>query len=159
MTALALIVTRSHNGVIGLNGKMPWHIPADLRFFKETTTGYPVIMGWNTWVSIGRPLPRRRNIVLSRTHTELIPGIEIVRTLSDALLLLDKEEKAFVIGGAYTYREALPRISEAYITEIDQDFDGDTFFTMTDPAAWNIEEVGTFEDGGCTGRFTHWVRK
>ena len=100
-----------------------------------------------------------RNIVLSRTHPELIPGIEIVRTLSDALLLLDKEEKAFVIGGAYTYREALPRISEAYITEIDQDFDGDTFFTMTDPAAWNIEEVGTFEDGGCTGRFTHWVRK
>jgi dihydrofolate reductase len=65
----------------------------------------------------------------------------------------------FVIGGAYTYREALPRISEAYITEIDQDFDGDTFFTMTDPDAWNIEEVGTFEDGGCTGRFTHWVRK
>ena len=64
-----------------------------------------------------------------------------------------------VIGGAYTYREALPRISEAYLTEIDQDFDGDTFFTMTDPAAWNIEEVGTFEDGGCTGRFTHWVRK
>ena len=55
--------------------------------------------------------------------------------------------------------EALPRISEAYITEIDQDFDGDTFFTMTDPDAWNIEEVGTFEDGGCTGRFTHWVRK
>ena len=95
MTALALIVARSHNGVIGLNGKMPWHIPADLRFFKETTTGYPVIMGWNTWVSIGRPLPRRRNIVLSRTHTELIPGIEIVRTLSDALLLLDKRRKSF----------------------------------------------------------------
>lgn len=158
MTVFALIVARSKNGVIGANGTMPWHIPADLKFFKQTTTGHPVIMGWNTWLSIGRPLPKRRNIVLSKTHTELIPGIEIVRTLHDAELLLANEEKAFVIGGAYTYREALPLITEAYVTQIDQEFEGDTYFTIGNPEDWKVEELSRFEDGGCSGAFTKWTR-
>lgn len=159
MTTFSLIVARSSNGVIGANGTMPWHIPADLKFFKSTTTGHPVIMGWNTWRSIGRPLPSRRNIVLSSTHTEIIPGIEIARTLRDAALLLSGEKKVFVIGGAFTYREAMPLVTEAYVTEIDQEFDGDTYFTISDPDAWDVEELSRFEDGGCTGAFTKWTRK
>lgn len=157
MTQLALIVARSHNGIIGSKGGMPWHIPVDLKFFKETTSGYPVIMGWKTWVSIGRPLPKRRNIVLSRSHCEEIPGVEIVRSLDEALRLLQDSPKAFVIGGARTYEDALPLVSEAYITEIDQDFDGDTRFSLP-PDGWKVETLSTFSDGGCTGRFTHWVR-
>lgn len=159
MTTLSMIVARSKNGVIGNRGSIPWHISADLKFFKKVTLGHPIIMGWRTWESIGRPLPGRKNIVLSRTHTELIDGITIVRTLEDALRLIPEEEKAFVIGGAETYRAALPRLSEAYITEIDQEFDGDTYFTITNPEKWTIEKLGSFTDGGCTGTFTRWTKK
>ena len=159
MTVLCLIVARASNGVIGARGTMPWHIPADLKFFRKTTTGHPVIMGWKTWESIGRPLPGRRNIVLSRSRAEPPAGAEIAASLGDALGRLGQEERAFVIGGAHTYREALPLVSEAYITEIDQAFEGDTYFTVTDRENWEITELGRFEDGGCTGRFTKWTRR
>ena len=159
MTILCLIVARASNGVIGAGGTMPWHIPADLKFFKQTTTGHPVIMGWRTWESIGRPLPGRRNIVLSRSCPEPPAGAEVAASLEEALRMLGEAPRAFVIGGAYTYREALPLVTEAYVTEIDQAFEGDTYFTITDRDSWDIAEIGRFEDGGCTGRFTKWTRR
>ncbi len=159
MTALSLIVARSSNHAIGLNGTMPWHIPADLKFFRTTTTGFPVVMGYKTWLSIGaKPLPKRRNIVLSRTRTD-IAGAEVFSTLEDALKALADEPKAFIIGGAYTYQQAMPLVTEAFITEIDQAFEGDTFFELPDESSWLSETLSTFEDGGCSGRFTRRIRK
>lgn len=159
MTVFALIVAHSRNGVIGRNGTMPWHIPADLKFFKATTSGFPVVMGWNTWLSIGRPLPKRRNIIISSQHDAPRADIEVVPSLEAARNLLKNEAKAFIIGGAFTYREALPLVSEAFVTEIDQEFPGDTYFSIPDPQNWHVETLSRFEDGGCTGRFTKWIRK
>ena len=132
----SLIVARARNGTIGKDNGMPWHLPADLAHFKRTTLGRPVIMGRRTWESIGRALPGRRNIVVSRTPGFEAPGAEVVASLADAWRAVAGEEEAFVIGGAQIYVQALPLAEELALTEIDADFDGDVFFPEWDRAQY-----------------------
>jgi len=146
MFPLAIIVARSKNHVIGNLNQLPWAIPEDMQFFREQTLGYPVIMGRNTWNSLGgRPLTDRLNIVISRTDV-LHPEVLTFRTLSDAqvyLRLLTTWESAFVIGGSQLYREALFRARELVITEIDAIVEGDTTFEVRDlhdPTVWTLAE-------------------
>jgi dihydrofolate reductase len=136
--SLTLIVaTERHHG-IGVNNTLPWRLPEDLAFFKRTTSGHSIIMGRKTFDSIGRPLPNRRNIVVTRNSNWSHPGVEAVDSLAAAAALVGSEE-AFVIGGAQIYIEALPLASRLIITEIDADFDCDTFFPAVNPTEW--EEV------------------
>lgn len=140
-----LIAALARDDVIGANGKMPWHLPEDLKRFKALTMGHPVVMGRKTWDSIGRPLPGRANIVVSRSATSL-PGATIARSLDEALALCAGASDAFVIGGGEIYREALPRASVLDLTLIDASFPGDTTFPLIDHVRWDVvareEHVG-----------------
>ncbi len=135
MTTLTLIVARARNGVIGRDNQLPWRLPEDLAFFKRTTMGAPIIMGRKTHESIGRPLPGRRNIVVSRDATRRYEGCDTVTSL-DAALAAAPANEAFLIGGAQLYRDAIARADKLIITEIDADFDGDTHFPAPDVAHW-----------------------
>jgi dihydrofolate reductase len=138
MTTLTLIVARARNGVIGRENQLPWRLPEDLAFFKRTTMGAPIVMGRKTHESIGRPLPGRRNIVVSRDATRRYTGCDVVPSLDDALALAarDSAAEAFLIGGAELYRQGLPMAHKLIVTEIDADFAGDTSFPAPDPAVW-----------------------
>jgi len=135
---LSLIVAMAKNRVIGYQNKMPWHLPAELAYFKRVTTGHPIIMGRKTFDSIGRPLPNRRNIVVSRNAHFQSPGVEISNSLDNALVLC-ANQSPFVIGGASLYEEALGAAQKLYITEIDADLIGDTFFPPIDNSVWKEE--------------------
>lgn len=123
--SLIAIVAMSSNRVIGKDGKLPWHLPEDLKFFKKTTLGHPILMGRKTFDSIGRPLPGRRNIVLSRTMAPR-EGVEVISSL-DQLTCADGE-KIFLIGGAQLFETLLPDCAGMYLTWIDQPHDGDVLF-------------------------------
>jgi dihydrofolate reductase len=133
---LTLIVARARNGVIGKDNTMPWKIPGEQAYFKRVTMGHPIIMGRKTWESIGRPLPGRRNIVVTRNPDFVAPGAEVVSSLEVALAQCAGAPEAFVIGGAELYRLALPHADRLLITEIEHDFDGDTYFPAPAPARW-----------------------
>ncbi len=131
MGTLALIAAVARNGAIGKAGGLLWHEPEDQRHFRRATMGCPVIMGRKTWDSLParfRPLPGRRNIVVTRDAAWQAPGAERAASLDDALALTRDDAKAFVIGGGELYGLALPRADELVLTEIDRDLDGDTFF-------------------------------
>ncbi|MEZ5493520.1 MAG: dihydrofolate reductase [Pseudomonadales bacterium] len=134
MPIISLIVARTRNGVIGRNNTMPWHLPEDLRYFKRVTLGKPVIMGRNTWESLGKPLPGRDNIVITRNSRYSAEGAYIANSLNDAINLAtslaseNNSDEIMIIGGAQIYQAALPLVQRAYITEIDADIDGDAFF-------------------------------
>ncbi len=133
---LSMIVAMGQNRVIGIDNKMPWHLPADLQWFKKTTLGSPIIMGRKTYESIGRPLPGRLNIILSRnTHLE-IEGCTVVNTLSDALEIAKDADEVFITGGAHLYEKFLQDADLLYLTMIDADFEGDTFFPDYTQYAW-----------------------
>ncbi|MDR5772223.1 MULTISPECIES: dihydrofolate reductase [unclassified Caballeronia] len=138
MTTLTLIVARARNGVIGRDNDLPWRLPEDLAFFKRTTMGAPIIMGRKTHESIGRPLPGRRNIVVSRDATRRYTGCDTVTSLADALSLAaaDHASEAFVIGGAQLYGDAIAQADKLIVTEIDADFEGNTHFPAPDAAHW-----------------------
>jgi dihydrofolate reductase len=135
---LSLIVAMAKNRVIGYENKMPWHLPAELAYFKRITTGHPIIMGRKTFESIGRPLPGRRNIVVSRNASFHAQGVEVSTSLESALALC-AEDNPFVIGGASLYAEALTLAQRLYITEVNADLVGDTFFPLIDDARWKEE--------------------
>ncbi|CAG2147922.1 IS1595 family transposase ISSsu9 [Cupriavidus yeoncheonensis] len=136
MTLLTLVVARARNGTIGRNNTLPWRLPEDLAHFKRTTLGAPIIMGRKTWDSIGRPLPGRRNIVVSRNTALKLEGAEVAGSLEDAQLLCIGVEQVFLIGGAQLYAEALPSADRLVVTEIDADVEGDAFFPAIDRAQW-----------------------
>ena len=139
--AISMIVARSRNHVIGRDNQMPWKISADLQFFKRVTMGHPVIMGRKTWESIGRPLPGRRNIVVSRNADYEATGGELVGSLEEALKSLSEFERVFVIGGEQLFTQAFPKADRLYITEIDLDIDGgDTFFEVPNASDWQEVE-------------------
>ncbi len=133
---ITLIVARARNGVIGRDGTLPWRLPEDLAHFKRTTMGHPIVMGRKTWESIGRPLPGRRNIVVSRQTDFAANGAEVAPSFDAALSLCKGSGEVFVIGGAQLYGEALPRAQRLIVTEIDADFEGDTHWPAPDPALW-----------------------
>lgn len=128
MSELALIVAASENNVIGRAGGMPWHLPAELKHFKATTMGKPIVMGRRTHESIGRALPGRRNIVVTRNRDFSAPGIEPAASLNEALSLAADAPEIMITGGAQLYREALPRAVRIYLTRIHKCVEGDTFF-------------------------------
>jgi dihydrofolate reductase len=123
---LHAIAAMTQNRVIGLHGQMPWHLPADLKFFKRTTSGHPVLMGRKTWDSLGRPLPNRRNLVLSRNAASLA-GAEVITQVQD-LATLGLTGDVFVIGGAEIYKLLMPHCASVYLTELNFTTEGDTFF-------------------------------
>lgn len=138
----SLIVARAANGIIGKDNGMPWHLPADLAHFKRTTMGRPVIMGRRTWESIGRPLPGRRNVVVTRNTGFLAPGAEVVGSLEDAWRVLADADEVFVIGGGQLYAETLPGADRVYVTEIGKAIEGDTRFPDLDPSEWRETVLG-----------------
>ena len=125
---LGLIVAKSKNNVIGVDNQLPWHLPEDLKHFKQTTLGCPIIMGRNTWLSLGRPLPGRRNLVISRTPGFQPEGAEIFQSLDDAIAACAGVDRAFIIGGAQIYALAMNRVDTLIITEVDTVIAGDAYF-------------------------------
>jgi dihydrofolate reductase len=137
---LSLIVAMADNGVIGREGRLPWHLSADLKRFKHLTMGHAIVMGRRTYESIGRPLPGRRSIVVSRNAAFRPAGVEVADSLDKALRLAAGDDEIFVIGGASLYREALARAERLYVTRVHAAVPGDTFFPPFDPADWRLEE-------------------
>jgi dihydrofolate reductase len=135
---ISIIVAAAANNVIGRDGELPWHLPEDLQRFKRLTIGKPVIMGRRTQESIGRPLPDRRNIVLSRRGGYAIEGCEVVATADEALKLAAGAAEVMVIGGGRVYRRLLPVTDRIYLTRLATAVDGDTFFPELDDAEWRI---------------------
>lgn len=135
---LSLIVAMTKNQVIGKNNAMPWHLPNDLAWFKKNTLGKPIIMGRKTFESIGRPLPQRKNIVLSRSAFEHT-GIEIAENLQQAITLAQPAPEVMLIGGGELFKQTLEQADKLYLTEIQTELDGDTYFPTIDFTQWNIE--------------------
>jgi len=133
---LNLIVAWARERVIGRAGALPWHLPEDLRRFRRITMGYPILMGRATWDSIGRPLPGRRSIVLTRNPRWSAAGCETAPSLEQALAMCEGAAEVFVIGGAQVFERALPGARRLFLTRIDADFPGDVHFPPIDLAAW-----------------------
>jgi dihydrofolate reductase len=131
-----LVAAVAANGVIGASGRLPWHLPEDLRHFKSLTLGHPVIMGRRTWEALGRALPGRENIVVTRTPGYEAPGASVAASLDAALALCAGEPTAFVIGGGELYAEALAVADGLVLTEIQRDYPGDARFPDYDRSAW-----------------------
>jgi dihydrofolate reductase len=133
---IAVIAAVARNGIIGLNNRLPWRLAEDMRRFRALTTGHAVVMGRNTWESIGKPLPGRQNIVVTHRIRRSTPDVEFAASLDEALARARLPDPVFVIGGEALYREALPRADLLYMTEIDRDFAGDARFPDFDRAHW-----------------------
>jgi dihydrofolate reductase len=133
---LSIIVAMSSNRVIGVNNTLPWHLSDDLKHFKSLTTGHTIIMGRKTYESIGRPLPNRRNIVISRNSNTFYEGVEVVHNLEDAFSISTNDKEVFVIGGSNIYEQALSFVDQLYITEIKKSFIGDAFFPEINKQIW-----------------------
>ena len=148
-TRIYLIAAVARNGVIGANGKLPWHLAEDLKHFKNLTLGHPIIMGRRTWESLGKPLPGRENIVISRKAGFEAPGASVASMIGAAVALCSGEPLAFVIGGAEIYAAALPLADGLVLTEIQKDYEGDTRFPDWDRQAWRAsqKETHTSADG------------
>lgn len=143
---ISLIAAVAKNRAIGKDNQLLWHLPEDMRHFRETTRGKAVIMGRKTWESLPeafRPLPGRHNIVVSRNAAYAAPGATLVTSLEEAIRLLGDDEESFVIGGEQLYRQAMPFAQRLYLTEIDQDFDADAFFPDFSPLDWEEQSRET----------------
>ncbi|MFA9262827.1 MAG: dihydrofolate reductase [Undibacterium sp.] len=147
---ISLIVACSENRVIGNEGKIPWHLPDDFRRFKERTVGHAIIMGRKTHESIGRPLPGRTNIVITRDVTRDIPGCVVAGNLDEALLKAceTESEEIFIIGGGQIYAEALPKAERLYLTRIHAIMDGDAFFPEYSHIFGKVIEQEESEEAG-----------
>jgi dihydrofolate reductase len=141
---VSIIVAIAKNNAIGKDNKLLWYLPNDLKHFKDVTTGHTVIMGRKTYDSVGKPLPKRRNIIITRQAIS-IEGCEVVNSLEAALALCKDEDEVFIVGGAEIYRQAIPLTDRIYLTVIDQEFDGDSFFPELDPTEWKEKERENFE--------------
>ncbi|WP_375583549.1 dihydrofolate reductase [Cyclobacterium xiamenense] len=162
---VSIIVARAANNAIGIDGDLPWHLPSDLSHFKRTTSGHHVIMGRKTFVSLGKPLPGRTHIVVTRNPEFEVPdGHFVAHNLDEALSIADSEgvKRVFVLGGAEIYREALPQADEMIITEIETQPEADTFFPTFDPEDWKVVDkirVEKSEKNPYTHTFVTYKRK
>lgn len=136
MTQVTLIAAVGRNGVIGADNDMPWHLPEDFAFFKRTTMGHPMVMGRKTFDSIGRVLPGRRTIVITRQPDWSHPEVETAHSLTEALALAGPATEVFVCGGGQVYAEAMPWAQRLLVTEVDQSPEGDVRFPAIDPEQW-----------------------
>ncbi len=134
---ISIIVAVARNGAIGINNKLLWHIPEDFKWFKRHTSGHPVIMGRRTWESLPiKPLPGRKNIVITDVPEDCFPGTTCVPSLEEALGLMDSGQENFIIGGGMVYRQFLPIARKVYLTVVDRDFEADVWFPELSPAEW-----------------------
>jgi dihydrofolate reductase len=158
---VSIIVAHSRNRVIGRDGGMPWHLPGDLRRFREITTGGVVVMGRRTFESLPaayRPLPNRRNLVLSRDYNYPADGAEVLPSLRSALAACGQD--CFVIGGGVTYSQALPHVQRIYATQVDTTLEGDTFFPQLAPDEWGcLEQSPTMVENGHSFSFAVYERE
>ncbi len=139
---ISAIVATARNNVIGKDNDIPWYLPADLKYFKKTTLGHHIIMGRKSFVSIGRPLPKRTNIIITRDPFFVASGCVVVHSLPEAIRVArdNGEEEVFIIGGGQIYEQAMPLLNKIYLTEVDTMVDGDVFFPSINQEEW--EEVG-----------------
>ena len=137
---LSIIVAASNNQVIGVNNDLPWRLPADLKYFKKLTTGHHILMGRKTYESIGKPLPNRTSVIITRNKAYKAEGCHVVNSLSEAIALAEKsgEEEVFLIGGAQLYALAIEEqvVNKVYLTEVNTEIEGDAFFPKLDPSSW-----------------------
>ncbi len=136
MSRLSLIVAMARNRTIGIDNTLPWHLPEDLKHFKALTMGHHIIMGRKTYESIGRPLPGRTTVIVTRNRDYLMEGCLIANSLDDAIKLASVDTEAFCVGGANLYVQMLPRADRLYITEIQADYAGDAHFPEIDRQVW-----------------------
>lgn len=166
MITLSLIAAVAENRCIGHDNKLPWYLPEDLKYFRRLTTGHCVIMGRKTFESIGKPLPNRSNIVISRNTAFRADGVRVVSSLDEALGLADDiatiqgDEQAFVIGGAEIYALALPRAQRLYLTEVARTVHGDAFFPTLEAGQWRevASEAHYYEPADTRYRFVVYER-
>lgn len=142
---ISLIAACGRRGEIGLNNRLPWHLPADLKHFREITTGKPVVMGRKTYESIGRPLPSRKNIVLSANGRFRADGVITVSSVEEALEEADGAEELMVIGGSQIFQLFLPLANQILLTEVDEQFEADSFFPELDKIIWEEKDRLSFE--------------
>ena len=143
---IAIIVAVAENGVIGGDNRLLWHISEDLKHFKAVTTGHPVVMGRKTYESLGRPLPGRRNVGVTRQNIS-IEGCDVVHSLDEAYALFPPVEEVFVIGGAQIYAQALPLAGRFYLTRVFHAYEGDTHFPSCIDAEWRLVSSESFASG------------
>ncbi|ASS71490.1 dihydrofolate reductase [Bacillus atrophaeus] len=141
---ISFIFAMDENRLIGKNNDLPWRLPNDLAYFKKVTTGHAIVMGRKTFESIGRPLPNRKNIVVTSADKAEFPGCTVVRTIEDVLTTVSDAEECFVIGGAQLYQALFPYADRLYMTKIHHTFDGDRFFPEFNEDEWKLisEEQG-----------------
>ena len=137
MTVSAIVATAKNN-VIGRNNDIPWYLPADLKYFKKTTLGHHIIMGRKSFLSIGRPLPKRTNIIITRDPFFMASGCAVCHSLEEALEMAKKngEEEVFIIGGGQVYAQSIPLLDKLYLTEVDIETEGDVFFPTLKMEEW-----------------------
>jgi dihydrofolate reductase len=138
MKKISFIVAVAQNNVIGKDNQLLWHLPDDMKWFKQTTLGCDVIMGRKTYNSLQvKPLPKRKNIVITRSN-EQIEGCIMASSIEDAIQKMDPEKENFVIGGGTVYEQFMPYVQKLYITKVFKEFEGDTFFSEIDPSKWKL---------------------
>ena len=138
---VSIVVAIAENNAIGKDNQLLWHLPADLKHFKQVTTGHTIIMGRKTYDSIGKPLPNRRNIVITRSSGLQIPGVEVTDSVAAALALCTNEEEVFIIGGAEIYKSTMGLTDRIYLTRVHQSYEADAFFPEIDLAQWKETNV------------------
>jgi dihydrofolate reductase len=143
MTCLSLIVATAKNRVIGLNNTLPWHLPEDLKRFRALTTGHHIIMGRKTYDSLGRLLPGRTTVIVTRNQSYKVEGAIVVHSLEDAIAACSNDQEVFLIGGAELYKDGLKLADKLYVTEIDAEFEGDAFFPEFNLSEWSAGEMET----------------
>jgi len=150
---ISIIAAMADNRVIGIDNQLPWNLPADMKWFRQNTMGKPILMGRKTYDSIGRPLPKRRNIVISRDESLKIEGCEVVSSAEDAFQLCSTEAEVMIIGGASFYEQTLPQADRLYLTLVHSEIDGDACFPEIDFNQWQkleridhqADEVNAFD--------------
>lgn len=159
---ISLIAAVSRNGVIGIRNSLPWHLPADLRYFKQLTLGHAIVMGRKTFDSIGRPLPGRTNIVISREACQAPPGTEAVNSIGAAIAMCDGKNEVFFIGGGEIFQQTMGLAQRLYLTEINADIpDGDAWFPEYDKTTWTeIRRESHYDEASlCAFDFVVYERK
>lgn len=136
----SIVVAIAQNNGIGKDNQLLWHLPADLKHFKDITSGHTIIMGRKTYASIGKPLPNRRNIIITRNTALELPGAEVVHSLAEALQLCEGTAEVFIIGGAEIYKQAIADCDRIYLTVVEGNFEADAFFPVIDPALWSAQD-------------------
>ena len=159
---LSLICAMDKNRLIGNNNQLPWHLPADLAFFKKNTLGKPIIMGRKTFDSIGRALPGRQNIVITSNAAWSAAGCDVAGSIEQALALAEGSDEVMLIGGASLYKQTLEQADILYLTLIDQEFSGDTWFPEIDLKVWKMETKSLFpadEKNAYSFSFVKYIRE